>query len=75
MCWKNIEEQCNTIYESKFIHIDKPIERKIMIQLIAEEFPEIPRMRIAATVDRSINHLQNPISRSAFIYFMQTSLS
>ena len=52
MCWTNIENQCKIIYEKPFINAEKPHERRFIIQIIAEEFPDFPRVRIAAAVDR-----------------------
>jgi len=74
MCWKKVEQYCKGFEESEFISIAKPEERKFIIQVIAEEYPEIPRIRIAATLDRGVKHFQTPINRNAFIRFMQTSL-
>lgn len=74
MCWKKIEENFRGFDETEFINIVKPTERKFIIHVIAEEFQDISRVRIAAMVDRSVKHLQTPINRNAFIRFMQTSL-
>ena len=74
MCWKKVEQICKGFEESEFISLSKPEERKFIIHVIAEEYPEISRVRIASTLDRSIKHLPNPINRGAFIRFMQTSL-
>jgi hypothetical protein len=74
MCWKKIEEYIKIFNETEYISIVNPAERKFVIHAIAEEFPEIPRVRIAATVDRGIKHFEKPIKRNAFIRFMQTSL-
>ena len=74
MCWKKVEENCKAVYESEFISVEKPLERKYIISLISEEFPEIPRIRIAATVDRGVKHFQIPINRNAFLRFVQNSL-
>ena len=74
MCWNKVEQQCKAIYESEFISVANPIERKYIISLISDEFPEISRIRIAATVDRGTKHFQNPINRNAFLRFVQNSL-
>ena len=47
MKWNNVENNCKALYEYQFINGSKPKERKILIQVIADEFPELPRVRIA----------------------------
>jgi hypothetical protein len=74
MCWKKIEDNIRGFDETGLISIVKPTERKYIIHLIAEEYPEISRVRIAAMVDRSVKQLPAPIRRDTFIRFMQTSL-
>lgn len=74
MKWNNVENQCKAMYEYKFINGSKPIERRILIQVIADEFPELPRMRIAYAVDRCINTVAAPMSPTTFLTFVQSYL-
>jgi hypothetical protein len=74
MCWKKVEKNFKGFDDTEFINIAKPTERKFIIHVIAEEYPEISRVRIAAMVDRSVKQLQSPVKWNAFIRFMQTNL-
>jgi hypothetical protein len=72
--WKNVESNCKAIYEYQFIDGSNPLERKILIKLIADEFPDYSRMRIAHAVDRCITSVSNPMSPVTFLSFMQRYL-
>ena len=71
MNWNVVEQNCKAIYLTQLINGKDPMERKMMIHLIAEEFPEVPRMRIAFAVDRCITSHQGLISPNAFLTFVQ----
>lgn len=71
MSWINVENNCKALYFSQFINGSNPVERKILINLIAEEFPEYSRMRIAFVVDRCINNIKEPMSTNTFLNFVQ----
>lgn len=74
MCWTNIENQCKIIYEKPFINVEKPHERRFIIQIIAEEFPDFPRVRIAAAVDRCFKIFPAPVARKTLLQFVQSSM-
>lgn len=74
MCWNNVEQKCKAIYLTQFINCNNPLERKMMINLIAEEFPEFPRMRIAHAVDRCIMSKSEPMTPNTFLTFVQSYL-
>ncbi|UPT70252.1 MAG: hypothetical protein M0D53_14285 [Flavobacterium sp. JAD_PAG50586_2] len=74
MNWNSVEQKCKAIYLTQLINGKDPLERKMMISLIAEEFPEFPRMRIAFAVDRCINSNQGLMSPNAFLTFVQSYL-
>ncbi len=69
--WKNVENNCKALYEYQFIDGNKPTERKKLIGLIAEEFPEYPRMRIAHAVDQCIKTVTGPMSATTFLSFVK----
>ena len=71
MCWTTVESKCKVIYEYQLINGNNPMERKIMIQLIADEFPEFSRLKIAFAVDKCINSFSEPLSPNAFLTFVQ----
>ena len=71
MCWNNVENNCKALYEYHFINAKRPTERKILIQVIANEFPELPRMRIAASVDKCIAMLTEPMTPTTFVTFVK----
>jgi hypothetical protein len=62
------------VYETPFINIGKPLDRKFIIQIIAEEFPDFPRIRIAATVDRCLKIFPAPIERQKLLHFVQMNM-
>ena len=71
MRWNNVENNCKSLYEYQFINGTKPTERKILIKVIADEFPELPRMRIAYAVDKCITTIAAPMSTNTFLTFVQ----
>ncbi|WP_293890900.1 hypothetical protein [Flavobacterium sp.] len=74
MKWNKVENNCKALYEYQLINGSKPTERKILIKVIADEFPELPRMRIAYAVDRCINSVAAPMSPTTFLTFVQSYL-
>jgi hypothetical protein len=62
------------VYETPFINVGKPLDRKFIIQIIAEEFPDLPRIRIAATVDRCLKIFPAPVERQKLLHFMQMNM-
>lgn len=74
MCWNNVETQCKMVYDTPFINAQKPLDRKFIIHIISEEFPDFPRIRIAATVDRCLKIFPAPVERQKLLSFMQTNL-
>lgn len=74
MNWNVVEQKCKAIYLTQLINGKDPLERKMMIKLIADEFPEYPRMRIAFAVDRCINSNQGPMTPNTFLTFVQSYL-
>ena len=74
MSWINVEYNCKALYQYQFINGNNPVERKTLIKLIADEFPDYPRMRIAYAVDRCITNTTGPITPNAFLTFVQSYL-
>ncbi|WP_291129319.1 hypothetical protein [Flavobacterium sp. UBA7682] len=74
MCWNKVESQCKMVYSTPFINAEKPLDRKFIIQIIAEEFPDFPRVRIAATVDSCFKLFPTPVSRQKLLHFVQMNL-
>ncbi|HNP32594.1 MAG TPA: hypothetical protein PKN96_04830 [Flavobacterium sp.] len=74
MCWTNVENKCKAIYQYQFINGKNPEDRKTMIRLIADEFPDYPRMKIAHAVDRCIITYVEPMSPTTFLTFVQNYL-
>ena len=71
MCWNNVENNCKAIYEYHFINAKIPTERKLLIHVIANEFPDLPRMRIAFAVDRCIASITEPMTANTFVHFVK----
>ena len=74
MSWNKVENNCKAIYEYQLINGSKPKERRLLIQVIAEEFPELPRVRIAYAVDRCISTIAAPMLPKTFLTFVQSYL-
>ena len=74
MCWTNVENQCKMVYQGPFINLEKPLERKFIIHIISEEFPDFPRVRIASAVDRCLKIFPAPVERKTLLHFVQNSL-
>lgn len=75
MCWNKVENNCKAIYEYHFIKATIPTERKMLIHIIANEFPEIPRIRIAYAVDRCINEITEHLTPNIFVTFVKGYLN
>ena len=71
MCWRTLKNNCKEVYQYESIRGKNPVERKIIIQLISDEFPEFSRMKIADAVDRCISTNTEPISPNAFLTHVQ----
>lgn len=71
MNWNNVEYNCKALYEYQFINGKDPVERKVLIKLIADEFPDYPRIRIAFAVDRCISAITEPMSPNTFLNFVK----
>ncbi len=69
--WNNVENNCKALYEFHFINGKNRDERKVLINLIANEFPDYPRMRIAFAVDRCITTNAEPMSPATFLTFVK----
>lgn len=65
MSWTNVTHRCTQEYQIDLTQGITPTSRKQIIEAIATEFYNIPRVRIAAHVDRSIqketfpSHIKN----------------
>lgn len=75
MNWSNVEYNCKALYEYHFINGNNPKERKVLINIIAEEFPDYPRMRIAFAVDKCIATISEPMSPNTFLTFIKGYLN
>ncbi|HPW98410.1 MAG TPA: hypothetical protein PK218_07610 [Flavobacterium sp.] len=71
MCWNTLRNNCSQLIDSYLFKESKPLNRKLLIQLTADEFPEIPRLRIAFAVDKYLESQPQPITSSGFVHYMQ----
>jgi hypothetical protein len=71
MNWNNVENNCRALYQFQFINGKDPLERKILIKLIADEFPDFPRVRITYAVDKCIASLPERMSPNSFLTFVK----
>lgn len=72
--WKNVEDQCKALYEYQFINTNSAVERKTLIKLIAEEFPNYTRMRIAHAVDQCLKTDTQPMRPNTFVNTVKSYL-
>lgn len=71
MCWKSLENKCKQIYHTQFINVSDLAERKMIIRLIADEFPEVPRLKICHAVDKTIGNVEKRVSPIEFMNRVQ----
>ena len=74
MSWIQVENNCKALYQYQFIKGKDQAKRKIMIKIIADEFPEYARIRIAVAVDKCISSSNEPISPNTFLAFVKAYL-
>lgn len=71
MCWKKLEGKFKSIYQTQFINVSDLAERKMIISLISDEFPDVPRLRIIHAVDKCIHASEHRVPPVAFLYKVQ----
>jgi hypothetical protein len=71
MCWKNLKEDCSNLIDSYVFKEAKPLRRKQLIEITAQEFPQMTRMRIAFAVDKYLESRPRPITSRGFVEFIQ----
>lgn len=74
MKWVNVEAQVRFNFGYDYFHHLHPLQRKKIIRIIAEEYPEMHRLRIAAIVDKTLKEIKNPISYNEFLMQVHHSL-
>ena len=74
MSWNKVAHNCRALYEYQFINGNNPTERKLLIKIIADEFPDYPRIRIAFAVDRCITTIPERMTPNTFLTFVQSYL-
>jgi len=73
--WVVIDKKIKIVYENKPINLTNPKERKFMIAIISEEFPNYTRINIASAVDSSIKNLGHPIEKNSFLDYLKGYLN
>ena len=74
MRWNNVSKKFSEDYDIQLMRGICTNSRKTAITTISEEFPEISRTRIAATVDRCLLKKEQPVATATFLNFMQSIL-
>jgi hypothetical protein len=74
MKWNNVSKKFSQDYDIQLMRGICSNSRKTAIETISEEFPEIPRIRIAATVDRCLLRNEQPVATTVFLSFIQSIL-
>jgi hypothetical protein len=74
MKWNKVTEKCLEVYQIDLSHGITPRYRKQIIEVIADEFQKIPRIRIAAVVDRSIQREEKPNNIKNLLTIIQSQL-
>ena len=71
MCWKNLKKKCKQVYHTQFINAADAVERRMIINLISDEFPDVPRLRIIHAVDKCISASEQRVAPVEFLYRVQ----
>jgi len=74
MKWNKVTLRCMYEYQIDLTHGITPVNRKQIIEAISDEFHKIPRVRIAAHVDRSIQKETFPSHIKKLLSCIQYSL-
>lgn len=74
MKWNKVAEKCIEVYQIDISHGVTRGYRKQIIEAIADEFQKIPRVRIAAMVDRSIQREEPPNNIKNLLTIIQSQL-
>jgi hypothetical protein len=69
--WKLIEAKLKVIYEDQQVTYKKRKERKKLIALFADEFPEVSRVRIASAIDYARDNGSISANRLTYLNFMK----
>lgn len=67
MCWINLKFRCTVLFESREITGRRINDRRNLIHLVADEFPDYPRLRVAFAIDKYLNTNPQPINSTEFI--------
>ena len=67
MCWKNLKKKCKQVYHTQFINAADAVERRMIINLISDEFPDVPRLRIIHAVDKCISASEQRVAPVEFL--------
>lgn len=71
MCWKNLKYNCRILFEEKAITGNRPGDRKALIFLVTDEFPEYPRLRVTYIIDKFLNSNSQKLTSNLFIDFLK----
>ena len=74
MCWQNLKNNCKELIEARFITGRNKFDRKLLIELIASEYPDFPRCKITNAVDEYLKTMHTPITSYNFVNFVQRYL-
>ncbi|MFM2213922.1 MAG: hypothetical protein RL427_1185 [Bacteroidota bacterium] len=72
--WNAIEAKLKVLYDDQPIRYKKSRERKKLINLLADEFPEVSRVRIASAIDYAKDNWAISKNRLTFLNFMKNYL-
>jgi hypothetical protein len=67
MGWYSIENECQFLFDNQVIRNVKKTQRRAIIHIISDEFPQVSRLRISAAVDRSIKRIFEPLPYKNFL--------
>lgn len=74
MCWTTVRNNCRILLEANVILGNKKDDRRMLIQMIADEFPHLSRMKITFAVDKYYNCMAKFKSPNCFVEFVQQYL-
>lgn len=71
MCWNNLKYNCSILFEEKAITGSRIGDRKALIYLVTDEFPEYPRLHVAYIIDKYLSTKPHRITSNGFVDFLK----
>lgn len=74
MKWNTIRYNCNALFANSFENGQTTIDRKQLIKIVTDEFPEISQSQVIFVVNDYLNNTTESFSSTDFVSFLQEHL-